>query len=397
MKGKKGIRVLLAALALAVLGVVLTVLLLPRTLQEEPFRWEIPAQGGSITAAFSDNGRHGFILTLEGSGAMLDFASDKDAPWYGKSGRITQIVIPEGVTRIGDNAFPQCHYVRTVILPGSVTQTGNNAFPEKTQVCAYAAVEAEDDLRLYRYSERKPEQPGDYWRLLNGEATVWETTKVLFIGNSFTYYHDMDQLFAGLAEAAGYDVQVERITIGAHNLSRFADPSDEGGAMVEAALTAHGDYDVIVLQEQSTRPITNPALFEEGVTKLCSRIGETQKDCRVFLYATWGYPAQAGQTVPEMEMQLRAAYGSLGAKLGLSVSPVGEAFTATYGARSGIDLYAEDQRHPSYAGAYLAACVHAAKVLGIDPRGSAFVGDAQLLSPETALILQQTAYATVFK
>lgn len=392
---KKRILILLAALM--VLGIVLAVLPLSRPPAEEVYRWNVPAEGGSITAAFEDNGRHGFILTLEGSGAMLDFASDKDAPWYSKSGRVTSIVIPEGVTAIGDNAFAQCHYVRKVVLPKSVTAIGANAFSDKTQVCVYGETAPKDDLKLYRYSENKPEQPGDYWRFIDGEAVIWETTKVLFIGNSFTYYNDMDQIFASLAEAAGYDVQVERVTIGGHNLSQFADPSDEGGAMVEAALTAHGDYDIIVLQEQSTRPITNPDLFEDGVTRLCSRIRQTQKDCQICLYATWGYPKQAtakGQTIPEMEASIRAAYTNVANKLGVQVSPVGEAFTDVYNTLDSIGLYAEDQLHPSYEGSYLAACVHAARLLGIDPRGSAFVGE---LSPETAQILQQAAYSTVFK
>lgn len=398
MQRKK--RFLILSAVLVVLGAVLAVLLMPKPPQEETYAWDLPAEGGSIKAAFSDNVRHGFILTLEGSGALLDFASDKDAPWYGKSGRVTSIVIPEGVTAIGDNAFAQCHYVKTVVLPKSVTSIGSNTFSPKTQVCVYGDTAVKDDRRLYRYAEKKPAQPGDYWHFQEGDAVVWETTKILFIGNSFTYYNDMDQLFAGLAEAAGYDVQAERITIGGHNLSQFASLTDEGGKQVEAALTAQDDYDIIVLQEQSTRPITNPSLFEDGVTKLCSRIRETQKDCQIFLYATWGYPEQAtakGQTVPEMETSIRTAYLSAASKAGAQVSPVGEAFTAVYGAHSSIMLYADDQRHPSYEGSYLAACVHAAKLLGIDPRGLSFVGDPQKLSPETALTLQQAAYSTVFK
>ena len=385
---------LLAALAL---GALLVALLLPKRPEKETNTWDIPAEGGSITAAFEDNGRHGFILTFTGSGAMKDFASDKDTPWYGRSGRVTSIVIPEGVTAIGDNAFAQCHYAGKIVLPASVTSIGSNAFSDRTQVCVYGETATADDLRLYRYSAEKPQQPGDYWHFVEGETMIWEKTKVLFIGNSFTYYNDMDQLFAGLAEAAGYDVQVERITIGGHNLSQFALPSDEGGKQVEAALTACGDYDIIALQEQSTRPLTNTSLFEDGVVKMCSRIRETQKDCRIFLYATWGYPEQAEkrkQTVPEMEAQLRAAYLSTAGKAGAQVSPVGEAFSGVYTEHGSIGLYAEDQRHPSYEGSYLAACVHAARLLGIDPRGSAFTGD---LSPETALILQQAAYSTVFK
>ena len=61
-----------------------------------------------ITASFSDNGSYGFILTVNGSGKMDDFASKKDAPWYGKSGRVTQIEISDGISYIGSNSFTDC-------------------------------------------------------------------------------------------------------------------------------------------------------------------------------------------------------------------------------------------------------------------------------------------------
>ena len=61
-----------------------------------------------VRASLSDNGRYGFVLTVKGEGEIPDYASAKDAPWYRKSGRITDVVIGEGITKIGDNAFTDC-------------------------------------------------------------------------------------------------------------------------------------------------------------------------------------------------------------------------------------------------------------------------------------------------
>ena len=374
-----------------------------------PMSWNL---GGGLTARFSGDDNHGYVLTVEGSGALDGFASPKDAPWYSKSGRVSKIVLSEGITSVGGGAFAACGHVDAVVLPRSVTSLGEEAFAAGTKICAYGQVAAPEAVRIYQYSEDWPEQGGYYWHQEDGGAAIWETTKILFIGNSFTYTFDIDQLFAKLARGAGKSVVVERITIGAHNLSQFADPQDKGGAQVEAALAASRDYDIIVLQEQSTRPVTNYDLFLEGARSLQKKIEQTQDHCQIYLYATWGFPAETnGRTIPEMEAVLRAAYADAAKELGVQVSNVGAAFTAVYQEYPEIGLYSGDQRHPSYAGSYLSACVHAATLLGIDPRESGFDGYPLPADPhpgealyandltfdaKTAEILRDMAYSTVF-
>ena len=95
--------------------------------------WDVPAEDGQIKAAFTDDGDHSYVLTLEGSGKIKDFADPKEAPWYSRSGRVTKIVLPEGITAIGNNAFAACGYVKAVILPESTERIGSHAFPAGTR------------------------------------------------------------------------------------------------------------------------------------------------------------------------------------------------------------------------------------------------------------------------
>ncbi|MBO4409240.1 MAG: leucine-rich repeat protein [Spirochaetales bacterium] len=346
-----------------------------------------------MKASLVDDGNYGFVLRIEGSGDVAGFASPDEAPWYKVSGRITAIEIPEGITGIGDNCFPACVYLKSVVLPGSVVKVGRNSFSGSTAVCAYGAVDAPEGQKIYMYSDEKPADGALHWRLKDGKVDLWNLTKVLFIGNSFTYYNDMDQTVARIARDAGWNVVVTRITIGSHNLSQFADPADEGGRQVLEALEGADDFDFVVLQEQSTRPLNNPNLFGSGVSSLVSLVRKTQKDCRVLLYQTWGFPAgvSGSTTVEQMEQNLYNAYSKVATELGLGLSPVGRAFSKVRAEHPEIELYNPDGRHPSPEGSYLAACVHAAVIFGLDPRGLAAGTVAH------SDVLSGTAYEIVFK
>ncbi len=405
--------------AVVLIAASLTAACLSGCSEEEATSWTL---SDTITASFSDNGSHGYILTVEGSGAMPDYASEKETPWYGRAGRVTEIVLDDGITYVGDNTFTGCAYVDYVILPTSVTSIGSNAFGDDMMVCAYSQVTAADNTTVYMYSEEQPTDTGDYWHMLGGVPAEWVNLKVLFIGNSFTYYNDIPSLFAEIANSAGAVVEVESIVHGSYNLARYANPDDVAdptddpnmqgdGKTVDETLRANDDYDIIILQEQSTRPVDNYNAFLSAARTLKQRIDETQTDCDVYLYATWGFPAGLNgtyTTVPALEAALRSAYSDVAKAIGAGVCSVGEAFTYVYehyrydeAAGTGIDLYFDDNndgnrtndRHPSYAGSYLAACVHAATILGIDPRSVTFTGS---LSEETATILQNVAYDIVF-
>lgn len=376
---------------------------------EEETSWNV-SESGNVTASLSDNGKYGFILTVEGSGEMSGYASKKDAPWYGKSGRITDVVISDGVTKVGGNAFSDCN-INTVVLPQSVVSIGENAFPSNTFICAYSPVNAADGVRVYLYSESKPVTSGDFWRYENGVAVAWQAvkdtpTKVLFIGNSFTFYSNIPELFANIATEAGEQVTVESVTCGSHTLEQFADPTDEYGKQVDEKLKASDNYDVVVIQEHSTRPLTDYDAFLEGARALKAQIDATQTNCRVVLYSTWGYASGAASrnmTIPEMEAELRKAYDNAAKALNAEVSHVGTAFSTVYlqypdmmnadSSDNAFNLYYSDNKHPSYTGAFLSACVHVATILDCDPRNSSFTGE---LDKATTDYLKNTAYETVF-
>ena len=79
--------------------------------------------GADLTWTLDEAG----LLTVSGTGAMTDYAAKK-APWYAKRSTIGQIVVEEGVTAIGNNAFYDCAKMTQVSIPLSVTTIGDQAF-----------------------------------------------------------------------------------------------------------------------------------------------------------------------------------------------------------------------------------------------------------------------------
>lgn len=73
------------------------------------------------------------VLTISGSGALPD---QTDAPWKNISDSIRTIIIEEGVTSIGANAFSNLPNLKEVTLPESLTSIGDNAFANATRLLA---------------------------------------------------------------------------------------------------------------------------------------------------------------------------------------------------------------------------------------------------------------------
>ena len=67
------------------------------------------------------------VLTISGTGAMKNY-SYASTPWYKYREDITAVIIENGVTSIGDDAFYNCTGITSVTIPSSVTSIRDDAF-----------------------------------------------------------------------------------------------------------------------------------------------------------------------------------------------------------------------------------------------------------------------------
>ena len=82
------------------------------------------AQGDNLTWTLTCDS----VLTISGTGAMVDYSINNPAPWYSHVLSVKAVVVNEGVTGIGQCAFMDCSGLTSVAISNSVTSIGGGAF-----------------------------------------------------------------------------------------------------------------------------------------------------------------------------------------------------------------------------------------------------------------------------
>ena len=85
-------------------------------------RWALAsAEGWSFDEATG-------TLTLDGSGAMKEYTSAAEAPWYGYRDSIEHLVVKSGVTSLSSYAFVGCQNLADITLPDTLQTIGTMTF-----------------------------------------------------------------------------------------------------------------------------------------------------------------------------------------------------------------------------------------------------------------------------
>lgn len=192
--------------------------------------------------------------------------------------------------------------------------------------------------------------------------------RILFIGNSYTYFNNLPATIAALAVSGGQSKSLESqmVVIGAATLKLHW----QDGKALE--MLKQGRWDYVVLQEQSTLGhssglggisyIKDPAVFHKYARLFDTEIKAI--GANTVFYLTW-----ARKNAPETQEKLTDAYLDIAQELNAIVAPVGIAWESALSQRPELALHQDDLAHPNPAGSYLAACVFYATLYGDSPEG----------------------------
>lgn len=223
---------------------------------------------------------------------------------------------------------------------------------------------------------------GDVWRAAATRSTA-ETIlprsiptgplKILFVGNSYTINNDLVGKVQTLCNLAGVRASVSFAGFGGGTLQDYYNDSAVRGRITGST------WDVVVLQEQSMRPIIARFLMERYGRLLDEDVKKSGG--RTVFYMTW-----CRAFLPETQTQLTAAYHDLARSLGAGLCPVGIARQNVMMQRPDINLYDSDGSHPSLEGTYLAACTFFTVLTGMDAASLGSAADMGVSSATAAYL-----------
>jgi hypothetical protein len=222
-----------------------------------------------------------------------------------------------------------------------------------------------------------------------------DTLRVLFVGNSYTYFWNLPQTVAAMAESQDLPVAIRQSTAGGVNLGQHW--RGEKDLDTRNNITT-GHYDIVVIQDHSRQAVDHPDSLRQYMQQVIDLV--QAQGSRPLLYMTW-----ARQRDPLMIEQIAPAYRNLALSNETLLAPVGEAWQMALTLRPDLPLYDPDGSHPSPSGTYLTACVMYALLferspVGLPDRATTLDRHGEKLylniqTPEDALFLQKVAQRAV--
>jgi hypothetical protein len=205
-------------------------------------------------------------------------------------------------------------------------------------------------------------------------SQVQNELNVLFLGNSYTAANDLPSLVAQCAASTGRTVNYQSNTPGGHTFLGHTNNATSQN------LIAQGNWDFVVLQEQSQFPSFPISQVEEDCFPYAAILNDSilaHNECaETVFYMTWGRQNGDSQncanwppvcTYEGMDDLLNERYRTMAEDNDAILSPVGALWRSIRANYPDIQLYVSDGSHPSVAGSYAAAVSFFTVLYRVDP------------------------------
>jgi len=229
-----------------------------------------------------------------------------------------------------------------------------------------------------------------------------DSLNVLFIGNSYTFYNNLPTIISSIANSMGDFLNTEESLVGGSTLQNHANNNNTTN------LIMMGDWDYVVLQEQSQYPSFPLWQVEQDVFPYASQLNDLihqYNECgNTVFFMTWGrengdqsncqnWPPVC--TYEGMDDLLRERYMTMANNNNALVSPVGAVWRFIRESGYNIDLYSTDESHPSLLGSYVAGICFYTTLFQKNPLDIPWNSDLGI-SESNAQLIKETVKQVVY-
>lgn len=181
--------------------------------------------------------------------------------------------------------------------------------------------------------------------------------RVLFVGNSLTYYNDVPRIVAAMLAGGDRPLEVDMLASGGETMAGHLRQGE-----LAKLLDTHA-YDIVVLQDLGGFPACDDTFpgCKQSIASICDAVKRVRDaGARPILFGTW-------QRVPAAQRELSGATRDEAKQCHVAVADVGAAMQRFTARVSNVSPWLKDG-HPTVAGSWVVASVLARAIAGRDLR-----------------------------
>ena len=189
---------------------------------------------------------------------------------------------------------------------------------------------------------------------------VTDSKRMVFIGNSFTYYYGTAFMFKEIARSEGHQVDA---VVGVKGSQSF---EDHVRLYMSQEAIKQGGFDYAFLQDSSTRAAEYADKGTKSILDACNKINTQtltySPSCQIVYERTWAIPDDNYRgygSYDKLDYLLKMGTEKMAADVehkGVIVSPIGLGFRV--GREENLKLIFTDNKHQNREGAYMKACIN---------------------------------------
>lgn len=225
--------------------------------------------------------------------------------------------------------------------------------------------------------------------------------KVLFVGNSYTFAHNMPEMIAQMALSTG-----DKLIYAAHTPGGAYIKEHANNRYLQKLITTQ-DWDYVTIQTQSQESANKQTDFDNHVfpqvQRLVQQIHANDPDTIPLFFMTWGYENGVIMrcillpyfcTFNAMNDKLQERYTFYASETHGAVTPSAAVWRVLRDKHSELNLYESDGNHPSLIGVYANAVAFYTMIFEKDPTQLTF--DEPTLDNNTEALIKAVVKSVVY-